>query len=64
MRESNLGRKCKFANECSIFKGEENPKGAPLTIYRNVFCNNNGKKGWRNCERYLDGCYFLNNETV
>ncbi len=46
----NLGSRCKFANECTLFKGEEKTK-VELSIFRNVFCNR-GQKGWKNCDRY------------
>lgn len=47
----NLGSRCKFANECDVFKGKEIVSKTPLAIYRNVFCNR-GIKGWKNCEKY------------
>jgi len=48
----NLGSRCQFAEECSLFQGEEKTK-IPLPIFRNVFCNR-GMKGWKNCDRYSD----------
>lgn len=46
----NLGSRCHFANECSLFQGKEKTK-IPLSIFRNVFCNR-GMKGWKNCDKY------------
>lgn len=48
----NLGSRCQFADECSLFQGTEKTK-IPLAIFRNVFCNR-GMKGWKNCERYSE----------
>jgi len=46
----NLGSRCQFATECSLFQGKEKTK-IPLPLFRNVFCNR-GMKGWKNCDRY------------
>jgi hypothetical protein len=45
-----LGKRCRFADDCSIFKGDTR-LDIPLALHRNVFCNR-GQKGWKNCERY------------
>lgn len=50
---NNTGNRCRFAVECSIFKGEEKISKTPLMIYRNVFCNR-GIKGWKNCVRFKE----------
>lgn len=55
----NLGSRCHFANQCTLFKGEEKTK-IELSIFRNVFCNR-GPKGWKNCERYKE---FLKNQAT
>lgn len=46
----NLGSRCRFADECTLYQGEEEIK-IELSIFRNVFCNR-GLKGWKNCDRY------------
>ncbi len=48
---SNLGNRCQFAGECSVFNGEEKISETPLPIFRNVFCNR-GMRGWKNCVRF------------
>lgn len=53
MANVNLGKKCPYANDCPVYKGEIEAVGIPLYIYRNVFCNR-GYKGWTNCERYTE----------
>ena len=62
MAEKNLGRRCKFAMECSVYQGQKSIRDIPLVIYRNVFCNN-GLKGWNNCEIYQDACFLLETNT-
>ena len=44
---------CQYAKECTVFQGIEKTNGAPLPIYKNVFCNR-GFKGWKNCEQYSE----------
>jgi len=44
---------CPYIKECPIYKEEVPTSGAPLTIYKNVFCHR-GLKGWSNCEQYLN----------
>ncbi len=46
-----LGNRCKFAEDCPRFSGEEKTVDTPLAVFRNVFCNR-GMKGWKNCDRY------------
>ena len=58
MAGSNLGRKCIFANECSVYQGQKIIRDIPVTIYRNVFCYN-GEKGWKNCEIYRNACFLI-----
>jgi hypothetical protein len=48
-----LGNRCRFANDCPIFRGELKVNQTPLSIHRNVFCNR-GIKGWKNCERFVE----------
>jgi len=48
-----LGNRCRFAEECPIFKGELKVSETPLPIFRNVFCNR-GMKGWKNCDRFIE----------
>lgn len=62
MADKNLGRKCKFAKECSVYQGKKTIRDIPLTIYRNVFCYN-GEKGWNNCNIYKDACFLLETDT-
>jgi hypothetical protein len=53
MVDKNLGQRCKYAKECSVYLGDKKIRDIDLTIYRNVFCNN-GIKGWNNCEVYKE----------
>lgn len=48
----NLGRRCKYAEECPVYQNEIKTLGKPIYLIRNVFCNR-GQKGWNNCKRYL-----------
>lgn len=47
-----LGKLCKYAGKCPVYKKEVTIKDKPIYIIRNVFCNR-GQKGWQNCARYL-----------
>ncbi|MFW6370490.1 MAG: hypothetical protein ACOC10_04715 [Bacteroidota bacterium] len=47
----NLGKLCKYARECSVYKNNNNELKKPVFLIRNVFCNR-GAKGWNNCLRY------------
>jgi len=57
MKENNLGQKCEYTDDCTVFNSKEETNGTPVYIYRNVFCNR-GYKGWKNCEQYIE--YKLN----
>lgn len=46
-----LGKRCRFADECPVYKGEIKKLGTPLFLIKNVFCNR-GIKGWKNCKRF------------
>lgn len=58
MAGNNLGRRCIFSKECSVYQGQKTINSIPLTIHKNVFCNN-GEKGWKNCEIYRNACFLL-----
>jgi hypothetical protein len=47
----NLGKRCKYADNCSLFKGIRIPENMTKSVWRNVFCNR-GEKGWANCTEY------------
>ena len=46
-----LGKLCKYATECSVYKGKNERIEKPIFIIKNVFCNR-GLKGWKNCKRF------------
>jgi len=46
-----LGKRCHYANECPVYKGEVNELETPDFLIKNVFCNR-GIKGWKNCKRF------------
>ncbi|GEM_PF-758159 len=50
---SHLGTRCRFADKCPVFNGEEVLSDIPLQLYRNVFCYR-GLKGWNNCKKFID----------
>ncbi|MBN2175545.1 MAG: hypothetical protein JW731_15560 [Bacteroidales bacterium] len=43
--------RCKYADECPVYKGELGKPEKPLFLYHNVFCLS-GFKGWNACNRY------------
>ncbi|MDD4426035.1 MAG: hypothetical protein WCY58_04610 [Mariniphaga sp.] len=47
-----LGKRCKYAEECTVYQDENNEVKKPVFLIRNVFCNR-GLKGWKNCKRYM-----------
>lgn len=49
--DRNLGKRCKYAETCPMFKGHGLPEKMTKSIWRNVFCYR-GIKGWSNCEKY------------
>jgi hypothetical protein len=51
---------CQYIKTCPIYQGKQETNGAPLALYKNVFCNR-GYKGWENCEHYLE--YNLNSKN-
>ena len=46
-----LGRLCKYAQECPVYQDKVKDIGKPIFLIRNVFCNR-GIKGWSNCARF------------
>lgn len=48
----NLGKLCKYAQECPVYLNKNRNIKKPIFLVRNVFCNR-GDKGWSNCERFL-----------
>ncbi len=44
---------CQYIKTCQIYLGKKETNGAPLALYKNVFCNR-GIKGWKNCNQYLE----------
>ncbi len=52
MPERKLGKRCRFASECPVYKGEIRVDSMPKYLYRNVFCER-GERGWKNCEHYV-----------
>lgn len=49
--ERQLGKRCKYADSCTLFQGKGLPENMTRTLWRNVFCYR-GMKGWTNCETY------------
>lgn len=46
-----LGRRCRYADDCALYKGSGLPEHMTLILWRNVFCNR-GIKGWSNCDKF------------
>jgi len=49
--DMHLGKLCKYAADCPVYKGQINGLKTPSYLIRNVFCNR-GIKGWKNCTRF------------
>jgi hypothetical protein len=49
--DRNLGKRCKYADSCSLYQGKGLPENMTRTLWRNVFCYR-GTKGWSNCDKY------------
>ncbi|RIH65001.1 hypothetical protein D1164_10445 [Mariniphaga sediminis] len=47
-----LGKRCRYAKECTVYQSKNKKVEKPIFIIRNVFCNR-GAKGWTNCKRFL-----------
>ena len=47
----NLGKRCKYAGNCTLYKGIGIPENMTKSVWRNVFCYR-GEKGWANCTEY------------
>jgi len=46
-----LGKLCKYAGDCPVYKKENKRIKKPFFLVRNVFCNR-GYLGWSKCKRY------------
>lgn len=46
-----LGKLCKYAGDCPVYKNTNERIEKPIFLIRNVFCNR-GYKGWSNCKRH------------
>ena len=46
-----LRKRCRYADDCDLFKGNGIPQHMTLSLWRNVFCNR-GIKGWSNCDTF------------
>lgn len=56
MNDKNMGQRCKFSNECHVYKGHVTLK-QPLFIVKNMYCNN-GPRWWNRCsifEKFVSG---------
>jgi hypothetical protein len=49
--QKNLGQKCRFTDECNLYRGAGIPDSMNLNLWRNVFCYR-GIKGWSNCQKF------------
>ena len=59
MDDKYMGQRCKFSNECHIYKGIVELK-QPLFIVKNIYCNN-GSRWWSRCQVYTK---FMAGEEV
>lgn len=47
----NLGKLCKYAQQCNVYNNDNSRLEKPVFLIRNVFCNR-GPRGWNNCLRF------------
>jgi len=57
----NLGRKCKYTDQCPLYDGTGVPENMTRTLWRNVYCYR-GVKGWHNCKKYHE--FELENQKL